>query len=230
MCRLALSFALLAPSVARADAAPRPIPAESQEFVADGARYQEPGDSTRLDVARLPADVIPITRDLYARGLYLEARLGVQAPGGDLRSVASPGPRLATVFGYAFLKVLAVYVDAAFSQHATHHRPPPAQTSFELVEGHLGLRLDAPFGPRLAAHVAGSGGVALSFGDVLRGLGFENAHKLGLSYGGELGLDYHVRARHHSFGLVGGARRYPGLSRDGQSYAGHGSAYLRYVF
>jgi hypothetical protein len=205
------------------------VQAEPTEFDA-GETWREPADSTRLDVARLPADVIPVTRDLYARGLFTEGRLGLHVAGGALGQVADPGPRLEALIGYTAFRVLSVYAGASFSLHDTHNRTPPAHTSFELLEPQVGLRAEVPFGPRFAAFAGGSAGLLFTFGDVLRGLGFRDAAKPSLSYGGELGLDYHLRTLHHSLGLVGGARLYPGLSRDGASYAGYGSAYVRYVF
>jgi hypothetical protein len=221
----ALGLTLAPCAGARAD----DTPAEPTEFDA-GETWREPVDSTRLDVARLPADVIPVTRDLYASGLFVEGRLGVSVAGGALGQVANPGPRLEALVGYTFFRVLSVYAGASFSQHDTHHRPPPAATSFELLEPQVGVRGDIPFGPRLAMFVAGSGSVLFTFGDVLRGLGFRDAVTPSIAYGGELGLDYHLRALHHSLGLSGGARVYPGLERNGASYAGYASAYVRYVF
>ena len=67
-------------------------------------------------------------------------------------------------------------------------------------------------------------------GDVLRGLGFQEADTMGIDYGGELGFDWHVRSRHHSLGVLGGARAYPSLERDGSTLGLYGSLYLRYVF
>jgi hypothetical protein len=69
-----------------------------------------------------------------------------------------------------------------------------------------------------------------SSGDVLRALDFPDAYKLGLNYGGELGFDWHLRSRHHSLGVLAGARHLPSLDRDTFTIGAYGAGYLRYVF
>jgi hypothetical protein len=116
------------------------------------------------------------------------------------------------------------------SSHRTDNRPPPRATAYELLGAAAGLRLTAPVNAKIALWIDGLVGVNWSSGDVLRALGFRDAFKLGVNYGGELGFDWHVRARHHSIGLLGGARVYPSLARNDVTVGGYGSLYLRYVF
>lgn len=220
---LVLSLVLAAPLYARAQAN------EQGDLEAGQAVVEEP-DPTRLDVSRLPVEAAEITRDLYEQGLYLEAQLGVQGFVGDAGDVSNPGPRLAVVLGYEFATWLSVLVELEGSLHNTKNRPPPAHTVYELAGAATGVKLAIPFNARAALWATGLVGFVWAGGDVLRGLGFPKAHKLGVDYGGELGFDWHVRARHHSLGFLGGARVYPSLTRDANTVGVYGSAYLRYVF
>jgi hypothetical protein len=195
-----------------------------------GGPGREPVDTTRLDVDRLPNDVAKVTRDMYDRGLFLEAQLGALAFAGDARKVSHAGPRLAISLGYELTRWFALLVQVEGSLHQTDNRTPPARTAYQLVGGVGGVRFSIPFSARYALWAAGLVGGVWSSGDVLRALDFRDAFKLGLNYGGELGFDWHLRARHHSLGLLAGARHFPSLDRGGYTVGAYGSAYLRYVF
>jgi hypothetical protein len=62
--------------------------------------------------------------------------------------------------------------------------------------------------------------------------GVRDADTIGFTYGGSLGFDWHLLSRHHSFGILAGARLYPNLAglRDEQTIGIHSAAYLKYVF
>jgi hypothetical protein len=195
-----------------------------------GAVHTEEPDPTRLDVARLPPEAIELDRDLYARGFFAEAQLGAQGFVGDLGKLATPGPRLSIAFGYEFTSWLRLLALGEGSLHVTRNRAPPGHTAFEIFGGALGLELGIPFNARAMLLARGLAGVMSTGGDVLHTLGLVDAHKLGLQYGGELGFDWHVRSRHHSIGLLSGARLLPSLSDATFTLALYGSAYLRYVF
>lgn len=203
---------------------------EGETDLEPGKAVEEAPDPTRLDVSRLPPEAIEITRDLYARGFFAEAQLGALGFVGDAGKVSKPGPRLALSFGYELASWVSVLVELEGSMHETKNRPPPSHTSFELMGAATGLRLTLPFNARAALWGAGLVGLAWSTGDVLRGLGFRQSDTVGVDYGGELGFDWHVRSRHHSFGMLGGARMYPALARSGMTLGTYGAAYLRYVF
>src|SRR5689334_955827 len=98
--RLSLWPALLLSSTLAALACTAPTRAHAQEDarfmeLPPGGPGREPVDTTRLDVDRLPNDVAPVTRDMYDRGLFLEAQLGGLTFAGDARKVSQAGPRLA---------------------------------------------------------------------------------------------------------------------------------------
>jgi hypothetical protein len=195
-----------------------------------GEVFVEPADPTRLDVARLPPEAIQITRDLYAHGFFVEAQLGAQGFVGDLGDVSDAGPRLSIGLGYELTQWLSLLIvgDAAF--HNTKNRPPPSHTMYEMVGASGGARFSIPFNARAALWLDGLFGIVWTGGDVLHALGFPKSTGIGIAYGGELGFDWHVLARHHSFGLLAGAKALPDLARSSYSLAIYGSAYLRYVF
>ena len=198
--------------------------------LAAGVAEVEAKDPTRLDVARLPPEVIELNRDLFAQGLFLEAQLGAIGYWGDLGKVSKAGPRLAVSLGYELASWVSVLLQVGASFHDTSHPPPPARTSYELLEALVGLRLTVPLTTQAALWADGLAGGVWTSGDVLRSLGFRDAVFPTLHYGGELGFDWHIRSRHHSLGMLGGGRIYPGLTRNRFSTGAYGSLYLRYVF
>ncbi|MDB4985216.1 MAG: hypothetical protein JWN04_394 [Myxococcaceae bacterium] len=201
-----------------------------QADLAPGGPGIEQVDKTRLDVQHLPPEALTVTRDLYDRGLFLEAQLGGATFAGDARKVSHAGPRLAIALGYELTRWFAVLVQVEGSIHQTDNRPPPAHTAFQLLGGVAGARLSLPIDARFAIWAAGLVGFVWASNDVMHALGFRKADKVGLNYGGELGFDWHLRSRHHSLGLLAGARQLPSLQRDGFTLWPYGAAYLRYVF
>jgi len=193
------------------------------------SKIEDP-DPTRLDVARLPPEVATLSRDLYARGFFVEAQLGAIGFLGELGEVAIPGPRLAVEFGYELLSWVSLLAGVEGSLHVTKNREPPARTAFEMAGGLVGVRLAIPFSAKAAIWASGIAGFVWTGGDVLKTLDFKDAVGLGLEYGGELGFDWHIRSLHHSIGLLGGARMFPSLARENASLGTYGSIYLRYVF
>lgn len=193
---------------------------------------EEP-DATRLDVERLPPEAIRVTRDLYAHGFFLEAQLGGLGFVNGAGDFATPGPWASIAFGYEIFDWLHVMIAAEGSLHDTNAPPPPATTAFEIVGGTASLRLQANFTEAFAMWLAPQFSVAVATTDILGLYGLQSASSVGIAYGGQLGIDWHFRARHHSIGLTGGVRHYPSFESTAGSTPALGvigSAYLRYVF
>jgi hypothetical protein len=192
---------------------------------------EEP-DPTRLDVERLPPEAIEITRDLYSHGFYFEAHVGVRGFVGGLGRLAGAGPMLRIGFGYEVTRWLLVGLAAEGSVHRTKAPSPPSATVFEALDFLLDVRIQANVSARAALWLGGEVGLGFATSQVLRTYGLQDAEDVALLYGGQLGFDWHARNRHHSFGLVGGARIHPGFEGiDGELAIGiHGALYLRYVF
>ena len=74
VCALGLTFA---PLVARAQTA-TDVPAGEPAVGLSRTGETEGADTTRLDVERLPAEAITITRELYAHGFFVEGSLGAR--------------------------------------------------------------------------------------------------------------------------------------------------------
>lgn len=220
-CFVLASTALMSPALAHAQAG-------EEETVAS----EEP-DATRLDVERLPPEAIRVTRELYAHGFFLEAQLGARGFVNGIGDYSNVGPWASVGVGYEIFDFLHVIVSAEGSIHETSAPAPPATTVFELVGGTAGLRLQGNFTEWFAMWLTGQFGVLVATTDILGLYGFQSASTVGITYGGEAGMDFHFRSRHHSIGLLGGVRHYPSLEAPGGSEPAlgiHGAAYLRYVF
>ncbi len=189
-------------------------------------------DRTRLDVERLPAEAIPITRALYAHGFFVEANLGARGFYGGVGRFSDVGPFVAVRLGYEIFDFLWVSVVAEASIHQTNAPSPPARGVFELM-GALGeLRLQANPTAEFAMWLGGQIGFLVSTTDILTVYGMPNASSIGLAYGGEVGMEAHFHSRHYSLGLSGGVRLAPSLDGfDGEIAIGiFGGPYLRCVF
>ena len=118
------------------------------------------------------------------------------------------------------------------SLHALDAPAPPATGTFQLIDAVAALRLQLPLSARAALFLAGEGGVGFVSGNLLVPYGIENADSIGLIYGGSLGFDWHLMSRHHSMGILAGARLYPSLDGpdDEKAIGIHSAVYLKYVF
>ncbi|MBZ0117918.1 MAG: hypothetical protein K8H88_13025 [Sandaracinaceae bacterium] len=228
--RSACWFAVIALLATTAAASAQSAEAAAEE---EGGVSREETDTTRLDVERLPPEAIQITRALYAHGFFLEGQLGAIGFLNGVGNYITPGPWASLAFGLEIADWFHVLLAAEGSMHRTDAPPPPRPTAFELVGGTASLRLQANFTPEFAAWISGQFGLFVATTDVLDIYGFQSASSVGIAYGGQLGVDWHFRARHHSIGLLGGLRHYPaleGLTGGAPALGIHGSAYMRYVF
>lgn len=199
------------------------------------ASDMEGPDPTRLDVERLPPEAIEVTRDMYARGGFLEAHFGARwfvGSAGSLGSVAGAGPLLRVGGGYQFTRwFMAQFVFQA-SLHGTDAPRPPAAEIFEIYDALLSVRIQANLSARAALFLDAEVGLSWTTADVLRTYGLRDADRAGLSAGGQVGFDWHMRNRHNSMGIAGGAHVYPNLvgAQGGVALGIHTTAYMRYVF
>jgi hypothetical protein len=192
----------------------------------------ETPDPTRLDVERLPPEAIEVTRDMFAHGLFLQSFLGTRGFFGALGELAQPGLLARVGLGYELLAWLSLGASFELSMHALQAPLPPTRGNFQLIDALAEARLQLPLSARSALWLSGEAGLATTLGNLLVVHGFADADALGLIYGGSLGFDWHTLSRHHSLGLLAGARLHPNLAAAaGQAPLGvHGSAYLKYVF
>ncbi len=198
---------------------------------AQDAFVEEP-DATRLDVERLPPEAIELSRDLYAHGVYLEAHLGARGFIGGVGDYAKAGPVVQIAAGYELASWLWLGAAMELSMHRTDAAPPPSPTVFDVLDFLAQVRFQLNASARFALWLGGEVGIGFSTTDVLDTYGVDQADEIGLLYGGSLGLDWHLRNRHHSIGLQGGARVHSNLEGPtGElALAVHGALYLRYVF
>lgn len=202
-----------------------------QEGVDPAGATEEP-DATRLDVERLPPEAIPITRDLYAHGFFLEATIGGRGWLGGAGRLMSPGPYASVGFGYEFFDWLYVSGIGEMSIHETSAPAPPSTTVFELLSALGEVKLQLSPTPELGLWAAGDVGLIVASTDLLALYGFQQAATVGFQWGADIGVDAHFHSRHYSIGLRGGIRGAPSLDGpDGEIALGaHAAAYLRYVF
>lgn len=192
----------------------------------------EAPDPTRLDVERLPPEALQLTRDMYAQGFYVTAKLGGQGIAGGAGRLSLPGPLARVGFGYELTPWFSFGAIVALSFHATDAPPPPAPSAFQLYHLLGEARAQLPLSVRSALWLAGQLGVGWASGDFLQAWGLRKAGDVSAAFGGELGFDYHLMNAHHSLGVATGALMQPSLDRDDGDTAIvlHGTAYLKYVF
>lgn len=199
----------------------------------DAAITPEEPDPTRLDVERLPPEAIQITRALYAHGFFVEAALGGRGFVNGIGEISNGGPWASIGIGFEIVDWLMVIIAAEGSIHETSAPRPPSQSVFELLGGSASLRLQGNITEAFALWLSAQFAVLVATTDVLALYGYQDASTIGIAYGGEVGIDWHLRARHYSLGLLGGVRHYPSLEAAGgptPALGVHGAAYLRYVF
>jgi hypothetical protein len=229
--RVSLRGALLATCLAL------PSGARAQEVTDTTAEPQgtdaptEGPDATRLDVERLPIEAIPITRDLYAHGFFLEAVVGGRGWIGGIGRLSSPGPYGSLAFGYEIFDWLFVSAVGEFEIHETAAPTPPGTAVFEILHALGDVKVQVNPTAEVGLWLSGQVGICAATTDVLALYGLQNASSVGLTWGGELGVDYHWKSRHPSIGIRGGVRGAPSFDGFGDlALAAQGAAYLRYVF
>jgi hypothetical protein len=198
---------------------------------AQGSAAEAP-DPTRLDVERLPPEAIAVTRDMFAHGLFVTGLLGGRGFAGGVGRLSRPGPFARVGLGYELADFFALAAAFELSLHETDAAPPPSASAFQVIDVLVEARLSWPWSARAALWLAGELGIDWIPGNLLTAYGLEDADSSGFIYGGSLGFDWHLLSRHHSLGLLAGARLYPNLAgAGGEAAVGiHSAAYLQYVF
>lgn len=193
---------------------------------------EEALDVTRLDVERLPPEAIQIDRDMYSHGVFVEGRLGGRGFIGGAGRYFNPGLLAHVGGGYEVAPWFLVGAALEMSLHSTDAPAPPTPTTLQIFGALVEARLQANLSARVGLWLGGELGLMSVSGNFLTTYGVQDADSLGAMFGGSLGLDWHFKNRHHSMGLLGGARLYPSLAGiDGEQAIGiHSAAYLRYVF
>jgi hypothetical protein len=226
--RLLTAVCLLAvlPTLASADE-----PVAAQEGATPGGETEEV-DQTRLDVERLPPEAIELDRDMYAHGFYFDASLSGRGFIGGAGRVLRGGPALSVAMGYELARWLYLYAGFDGSLHPTDAPAPPAASVVEVIGAVVGVRFQINASARAAFFLGGRFGLVWVTSDALRPYGYRDFEGTGISYGGDLGFDWHFRTRHHSFGIKTGADVMPSLRapQGDLAIAVHGELYLRYVF
>ena len=197
------------------------------------ASASEAAPSSILPEAPLEAPPPPPHR----KGLVLESRLGALAFLGDFRHLSPTAPWWHTDLGYELLNWLAVfgYGELAFTSTSESQGPSNA-IAFPIFGFGGGARITVHVTRRVALFLEGDAGAMKA--DVPHGalvdLGFGNAERLGLTFGGRLGVEWYQVDRHLAFGLDVGLRDATGFAKE---FVGSGpplmidaSAAVRYTF
>lgn len=168
-------------------------------------------------------------------GFVVESTVGAMGHLGPLKNVSPTSPWFHLHFGFEPLSFLMVFAegDLVFSNTSYANRPPDPRT-YALYGFGGGLRLTVKPTDRFGIYVQGSAGAAEISEDVLFYYGYQNADRLGLYWGGQLGLEWYQVNPHMALALNGGVKNYQdvlGRDRGGeQALAWTGGVSLRYVF
>ena len=117
------------------------------------------------------------------------------------------------------------YLNEVVREAAATYGTTVVDFAAEPLSGHPALWHD----DRLHANTEGHRRIAAA---LVEAYGLPDADTLGFMYGGTHGFDWHVLSRHHSLGILAGARLYPNLVGldDEQAIGIHSAVYLKYVF
>ena len=200
-----LALAAFVPEVARAQATAEAAPPPPPDASATTASI--------LPEAPLEAPPPPPRK----HGLVVESRLGALAFLGDFRHVAPTAPWFHADVGYEFLKWLAVFGYGELSFTSTSELQQAATSyAFPIYGFGGGVRATVHATDRVAFFLEGDVGAMRA--DVPRGalvdLGYANAEKFGVSFGGRFGFEWYQVDRHLAFGLDVGVRDATGFAEQ----------------
>ena len=239
----AFALALAAPATpARAQepapAAPavQPAPPGAPALAPSQIDLEKDTQSAALaDTPTAPAEAPPPPP--YKKSVVIDSSLGALVFLGKFGKTAPPGPWLRTQVGYELFKWLMVFGEGelAFSD-TSGTQDPPKTRSFPVYGFGGGARFTARFTDRLGVYV--QGGLGAMKADIrkraLEIIGFKDAEKLGLFFGGRIGVEWYQLDRHFGLGVTVGMRDATGFKRTGggsdSPLAFDAGASIRYAF
>jgi len=151
------------------------------------------------------------------KGFVVESRLGALTFLGDFKHLAPTAPWWHVDAGYELLKWLGVFAYGELSFTSTSQLETAANTIAFPIYGFGGsLRATVHATDRVAFFLEGNVGTMRA--DVPKGaladLGFANAERFGVVFGGRLGFEWYQVDRHLAFGLDVGVRDATGFAEQ----------------
>lgn len=151
------------------------------------------------------------------KGVVIESRVGALLFLGDFRHLAPDAPWFHVDVGYEFAKWFGVFAYGELTFTDTSGMETAANViAFPIYGFGGGPRFTVHVTPRVALFLEGDVGAMRA--DVPQGaladLGFANAEKLGISFGGRLGVEWYQIDRHLAFGLDVGMRDATGFAEQ----------------
>jgi hypothetical protein len=149
--------------------------------------------------------------------VVVESRVGALVFLGDFRHVAPDAPWFHVDVGYEFFKWLGLFAYGELSFTDTSGTQGPSNSvAFPIYGFGGGPRFTVHVTPRVALFLEGDVGAMRA--DVPHGalvdLGYANAEKFGVSFGGRFGVEWYQVDRHLAFGLDVGVRDATGFAEQ----------------
>ena len=212
----------------------------TQPVTADQAKAALSGDQKSDSILpQAPLEAPPAPP--HKTGLVLSGSMGALGFLGKFKNVAPPAVMLQLHLGYEIFRWLMPFVSGELSFTDTSNTiekngtDPSKTRAFPIFGFGGGVRFTIPIGTRVGIFAQGDIGAMQA--DItkyaLANMGYGNAEKLGLYYGGKLGLEWYQVDRHMGLGLQGGARVLSGFARTIGSDTALGwdaAATIRYAF
>ncbi|WP_394844402.1 hypothetical protein LZC95_46035 [Pendulispora brunnea] len=156
----------------------------------------------------------------YKPGLVLDSSLGAQGFTGEFGGVAGPGFWLHTQLGYEFARAFMLFGEGDLYFTSTSRGQDETKArAFPIFGFGAGPRFTLRVTDRVGLYLQGSAGFSKAdiATNALKILGFGDAEKLGLYFGGRIGIEYYQLDRHLAFGLNFGVRDATNFKKTGGS-------------
>ena len=198
--------------LARSAQADEPSPAPIAPAPIDLERDTQ--SSALVDAPVVPAEAPPPPP--YKKSIVLDSSLGGLVFLGKFGKTAPPAPWIHTQLGYELFKWFMVFAEGelAFTDTSGTQDPPKTRV-FPIFGFGGGGRFTVRFTDRFGVYA--QGGLGAMKADIRKGalqlIGFGDAEKLGLYFGGRLGLEWYQLDRHFALGITSGIREATGFKR-----------------